>query len=139
MVVIQTGWWSRLLAVAIVAGIAIAFWALGARSDWERRPIVAVSGSPESRTLEVTVAHEFCGTGDPRIEIVDGTDAVVLLAEFDIGVNGNCDSVGLKTTVDAELDRVLGDRAVEVQFARDLDCRILGADSDRCVVAVGSS
>lgn len=133
----RAGRWSRIiLATAIVVGLGIVFWALGARSDWEPRPIVGVSGSPESSTLEVTVAHEFCGTGDPRVEVVDRTDTVVLSAEFDIG-DGNCDSVGLQTTVDVDLDRALGDRAVEAQLARDLNCDIAGANSDRCVETAG--
>lgn len=121
---------------AIVVGIGIAFWALGARSDWEPRPIVAVSGPPDSSTLEVTVAHEFCGTGDPRVEVAAGRDTVVLSAEFDIG-DGNCDTVGLQTTVDVDLDSALGDRTVEAQLARDLDFNIVGVNSDRCVEAAG--
>lgn len=127
---------SRFVAVAIVVGVVVAFWWFGFRSNWQPRPIIEVSGSTESRTLEVTVAHEECGRGDPRVEVGDRVDAVVLAAKFDEG-DGDCDSIGMQTRVSVQLDRVLGDRRIEVRVSRDLDCDIRGADAIPCVTSAG--
>lgn len=88
-----------------------------------------MEGAPGSRTLQVSVAHNECGTGDPRVNVEEG-DAVLLSAEFDQG-RGSCDDIGLTTKVSVDLARALGDRTVEVRQVNDRSFRC-DIGSDRC-------
>lgn len=48
----------------------------------------SVAGSSGSTVLDVTVAHEDRGTGDPRLNVSDDADTVALSAEYDEGRSG---------------------------------------------------
>lgn len=66
----------------------------------------SVVGSSESTTLDVTVAHEDCGTGDPRVNVEEGLDVVALTAEYDEGRRG-CNDEGRLTTISVDLDEAV--------------------------------
>lgn len=101
--------------------------------NWHARGITSVVGSSESTALEVTVAHEDCGTGDPRVNVDEGPDVVALTAEYDEGRRG-CNDEGRLTTVVVDLEEPVGNRTIEVRtLGRGVECDIAGDDLRRCV------
>lgn len=117
--------------VALVLGLG---W-LTMRPNWQPRPIVAVEGTVDSHILDVTVAHEDCATGDPRVHATEpNADQIVLSAEYND--DGDCNDVGLQTTVTVELAGEVGNRTVRVRtLDRELDCDIAGSDDPPCVAS----
>lgn len=126
----------RWVAVAAVAAVLLAFayWRL-AMPNWQARAVTSVAGSSESTVLDVTVAHEDCGTGDPRVNVSEAAEVVALSAEYDEGRSG-CNDIGQSTTISVELDQPLGNRTVEVRtLGRGVDSQ--GRGSARGFRAVG--
>ena len=101
--------------------------------NWQARAVTSVVGDSESTTLDVTVAHEDCGTGDPRVNVSEDAGTLALSAEYDEGRRG-CNDEGRLTVVSVELDEPLGNRTIEVRtLGRGVDCDIAGDDLRRCV------
>lgn len=102
----QRGAVLALLVIAVlVAGIVYA----SLQPRWSERTIADVEGSADSTILTVTVNHNDCGNGGPRVRIIRQTeDLVELRAEQD--ERGGCDDVGLTSVVTVEFDVPLGER-----------------------------
>lgn len=121
------------VAALAVVGLAVALMAWSElRPNWEQRSIVAVEGAVNGHMLDVTVVHEDCGTGDPRV-LVDESDPDVVLLTAEYNAGGNCDDVGLSTGVIVELREPLGEREVLINGAGpEVQCNIEGAEIARC-------
>lgn len=121
--------WLGLIAV-LVAGLVY----LSVQPQWATRSIAEVNGATDSSTLEVTVNHNRCGNGGPRVNVTrQSADSIVLSAEQD--ERGDCDDIGLTSTVTVELDALLGQRAIRFQpeqQAGSVVCIIDGERSDLC-------
>jgi len=123
--------WAVVGAVVAVL-LAFAYWRL-AMPNWQARAVTYVAGSSESAVLDVTVAHEDCGTGEPRVNVSEDADTVALSAEYDEGRSG-CNDIGQFTTIAVQLDEPLGNRTIEVRtLGRGIDCDVAGDDLRRYV------
>lgn len=75
------------------------------------RTIAEVNGAIDSSTLEVTVNHNECGNGGPRVRVTEQSDeAVVLRAEQN--ERRDCDDIGATSVISVELDAPLDERAI---------------------------
>ena len=123
---------SAIAIVTVISVVLLLGW-LALRPNWQPRSIVGVEGAVDSQILDVTVAHEDCGTGNPRVSAREsGNDSVVLVAEYN--ERGDCNDIGLESTVTVELARELGDRTVSVTIGREIDCEIAGRGGEPCTV-----
>lgn len=115
--------------VVLVAALATQVWAIN-RPDWEPTAISAVRGDAGSTRLEVDVQHSRCPHGGPRVDVEEAGDVVVLRARQDR--QGDCDDIGLTTTIDVELRQPLDDRRIDPGTHREgIRCDIDGAP-DAC-------
>lgn len=121
--------------VGVVLVLALVFGWLVLRPTWQPKSIVAVEGTVDGRTLDVTVVHEDCGSGDPRVHAGETSDGeVVLSAEY--RKDRECDDVGVRSTITVKLAREVGDRAIRVaRLGRDFDCDIAGRVDQPCIAS----
>ena len=102
--------------------------------SWSARTIAEVKDAPDSAKLEVTVNHNECGNGGPRVRVTEQSDqAVVLRAEQN--ERGGCDDIGLTSVIAVELDGPLGERAILFEpedQSGSVECIIDGASIEGC-------
>lgn len=121
----QQGAVLTLLVIAVLV-IGIVYASLQPR--WSERTIADVEGSADSRILTVTVNHNDCGNGGPRVRIIrQSEDLVELHAEQD--ERGGCDDIGLTSVVAVDLEAPLGER----QLVYDRRGTAASASSDMSV------
>lgn len=121
---------TAIVSIAVLLVVVVGVVVLMNRPNWENKTILSVAGSTDGRTLEVTVPHAACG-GRPSVRTEESSDVVVVRADYD--ESGSCDSVRLETTVDVDLDELLGERTIRVEHGSlSLKCTIDGSASDRC-------
>lgn len=122
------------LGLVLVAVLVAGFVYLAVQPQWAARSIAEVIGATDSSTLDVTVNHNRCGNGGPRVKVTrESADSIVLSAEQD--ERGDCDDIGLTSIVTVELDAVLGERAIRFQPEQQVGsvvCIIDGERSDLC-------
>lgn len=135
--------WSTVLFVVLLLSLAAAIVFAFNRSQWETRQVQAVIARSDTASLQVVIAHSSCPGDGVRAHVTKETrDLVQLRAEH--GISGDCDDIGLTTTVSLELDAPLGGRVIRVvqpawtvDTEQVMDCRIDEADSDRCRITRG--
>ena len=96
-----------LVIAVIIAGVVYA----SLRPRWSERTIADVEGSADSTTLSVTVDHNECANGGPRVRIVDQSESVVEL-RAEQNERGGCDDIGLASVVTVDLDAPLRERQI---------------------------
>ena len=120
--------------LAAIAVLIAGFIYLLVQPRWVERTIAEVSGAIGSSTLEVTVNHNQCGNGGPRVRVTEQTaEAVVLRAEQN--ERGNCDDIGITSVISVELDAPLGERAILIdpeEQSGSVVCTIDGATTQSC-------
>lgn len=130
----QTRQRGAVLTLAAIALLIAGFIYLLVQPRWAERTIAEVNGAVVSSTLEVTVNHNECGNGGPRVRVTEQSDdAVVLRAEQN--ERGDCDDIGLTSVVTVELDAPLGERAIlfdPEEQSGSVVCTIDGATTQSC-------
>jgi hypothetical protein len=97
------------LALLVIAVLVIGIVYASLQPRWSERTIADVEGSTDSTILTVTVNHNDCGNGGPRVRIIRQTDDLVELhAEQD--ERSDCDDIGLTSVITVDLDAPLGER-----------------------------
>jgi len=122
------------LTLAAIAVVIAGFIYLLVQPRWTERTIAEVNGAIGSPTLEVTVNHNDCGNGGPRVRLTEQTaEAVVLRAEQN--ERGDCNDIGLTSVIAVELDAPLGERAILFEpedQSGSVVCLIDGATTQSC-------
>lgn len=122
------------LGLALIAVMVAGFVYLSVQPQWASRSMAEVIGATDSSTLDVTVNHNRCGNGGPRVNVTrQSADSIVLSAEQD--ERGNCDDIGLTSIVTVKLGAALGQRAIRFQPEQQVGsvvCILDGERSDQC-------
>jgi hypothetical protein len=131
---VPTGRRSAIAYLLVVVGlIGLLVWSAN-RPDWEPVAVTEVAGEETGTQLSVTVRHSACPDG-PRVEVDEETEVVVRI-RAEQNVAGDCDDVGLTTTLQVELERPLGDRSIAGASGAP-SCVVDGRATDRCHRAAG--
>lgn len=121
-------------AAAVIMLCLVAFAYAIDRPDWGPQPIVGISGAVDQESLEVTVVHGRCPSGDPVVRVDESATEVRIRAEQD--VHGDCEDVELHTMIEVDLDQPLADRPLLVEPPREpheTDCAVTGRPDGACV------
>lgn len=113
----------------VVIGIAIAGFVYALNQPrWSDRSIAEVSGATDSSSLAVTVNHNQCGNGGPRVRVTQqSAESVVLHAEQN--ERGDCDGVGLTSVINVDLEAPLGQRQIQFDPQQGSDTVVCNIDS----------
>ena len=130
----QTRQRGAVLTLVAIAVLIAGFIYLLVQPRWTERTIAEVNGAIGSSNLEVTVNHNECGNGGPRVRVTEQTaEAVVLRAEQN--ERGDCNDIGLTSVITVELDAPPGERAILFDPEEQSDsvvCTIDGATTQSC-------
>lgn len=121
------------LALVVIAIVIAGFVYALMQPRWSDRSISEVSGANDSSTLAVTVNHNQCGNGGPRVRVTQSAESVVLHAEQN--ERGDCDDVGLTSVVTVDLEAPLGQRQIRFdpqQGSESMVCDIDGRAVNQC-------
>jgi hypothetical protein len=122
------------LTLVAIAVLIAGFVYLLVQPRWTERTIAEVNGAIGSSQLEVTVNHNECGNGGPRVRVTEQSDdAVMLRAEQN--ERGDCVDIGLTSVITVELDAPLGERAILFdpdEQSGSVVCTIDGATTESC-------
>lgn len=118
------------VSAIVIAGFVYALM----QPRWSDRSISEVSGATDSSTLAVTVNHNECGSGGPRVRVTQqSAEFVVLHAEQN--ERGDCHDVGLTSVVTVDLEAPLGQRQFRFDPKQGSDsvvCDIDGRAVNQC-------
>lgn len=121
------------LAVIVVVLAVAALAAMRLARSSELIHVSRVAAGSESTRISVTALHNQC-QHDPQARIVEQTDQRVRIRiDRRRGLMGDCEDIGLTSTLEADLETVLGTRVIVVETASTgFECVIDGVASDRC-------